>query len=379
MAKKSNRGPGPTALTIHMLCARAAGRCQFKGCNKYLFLDEITLDEFNKSNVAHIVASSPDGPRGDITRSHQLSQSLENLMLMCLEHHKLIDTYPEKYTEEVLLEMKNQHERAVFEQCSSMYVEPSEVLMFSSPIKGKFSVGINFKQAASAIIPTKRLASQHGMSINIDVASGYKSQAFWSEAEIQLTAKYNCLVQSALTVTPNQHFSVFPIAPIPLIIKLGYLMGDKVRADIYQKTRTPDTWQWQTEEITNSFAVNKKTVGHGNRIALVLSLTADIAEERVTSVLDVDVIYFIKATRFGVDCIQSTGDLSAFWHAYQDACDEIRNSYADTHEIAVFPAMPVSAAFEVGRRHMPSVYPNLTIYDDDDGFFKTLTIGGRTQ
>ena len=377
MAKNSNRGPSPTSLTVHMLCARAAGRCQFKGCNSFLFSDEITLEEFNKSNIAHIVASSPDGPRGDAIRSHQLSQSLENLMLMCLEHHKLIDTFPEKYTEEVLLEMKTQHERTVFEQCSSMYVEPSEVLMVSSPIKGKFPVGIIFKQAAAAIIPNKRVASQHGMSINIDVSSDYKSPSFWSEAEVQLTAKYRHLVQSTLTVIPDQHFSVFPIAPIPLIIKLGYLMGDKVPADIYQKTRTPDTWQWQTTEITNSFSIEKKTVRPGNRVAMVLSLTADIAEERITSVMDVDVIYFIRASRFGVDSILSIADLSTFWHTYQDVCDEIRNGYTDTHEIAVFPAIPVSAAFEVGRRYMPSVYPNLVIYDDDDGFFKTLTIGGR--
>ena len=377
MAKTSNRGPDPTPLTVHMLCAHTAGRCQFKGCNKYLFTDELTLEDFNNSNVAHIVASSPNGPRGDAVRSYQLSQSLENIMLMCLEHHKLIDAHPEKYTEEVLLEMKSQHERTVFEQCSSMYVEPSEVLMVSSPIKGKFPVGIIFKQAAAAIIPNKRVASQHGMSINIGVSSDYKSLSFWSEAETQLTAKYEHLVQSTLTVIPNQHFSVFPIAHMPLIIKLGYLMGDKVPADIYQKRRVPDTWQWQTTESTNSFSIEKKSFRQGNRIAMVLSLTADIAEERVTSVIDVDVIYYIRASHFGVDSIQSIADLSAFWHTYQDVCDEIRNTYTDTHEIAVFPAVPVSAAFEVGRRYMPSVYPNLVIYDDDDGFFKTLTIGGR--
>ena len=164
---------------------------------------------------------------------------------------------------------------------------------------------------------------------------------------------------------------------MPLIIKLGYLMGDKVPADIYQKRRVPDTWQWQTTESTNSFSIEKKSFRQGNRIAMVLSLTADIAEERVTSVIDVDVIYYIRASHFGVDSIQSIADLSAFWHTYQDVCDEIRNTYTDTHEIAVFPAVPVSAAFEVGRRYMPSVYPNLVIYDDDDGFFKTLTIGGR--
>ena len=41
--------------------------------------------------------------------------------------------------------------------------------------------------------------------------------------------------------------------------------------------------------------------------------------------------------------------------------------------------MPVSAAFELGRRHMPAVHPILEIYDDDDGFFKTLEIGGTNN
>lgn len=91
---KGDRGSDPKQLTILQLCAASAGRCQFDGCNQYLFQDELTLAEFNKSNVAHIVASSPNGPRGDFRRSHQLSDQLSNLMLMCPAHHKEIDNFP---------------------------------------------------------------------------------------------------------------------------------------------------------------------------------------------------------------------------------------------------------------------------------------------
>ena len=92
---------------------------------------------------------------------------------------------------------------------------------------------------------------------------------------------------------------------------------------------------------------------------------------------DVDILYFIRADHFGVDCIQSPADLAAFWSQYQAICDEIKNTYPVVQEVGVFPAMPVSAAFEVGRRYMPGVYPKLRIYDDDNGFFETITIGGR--
>ena len=82
MAKDKSRGKNPTNLTILKLCARAAGRCQFEGCNEYLFKDELTQSEFNRSNIAHIVASSPNGPRGDNERSYELSDDIDNLILV---------------------------------------------------------------------------------------------------------------------------------------------------------------------------------------------------------------------------------------------------------------------------------------------------------
>ena len=91
-------------LTKLQLIANAGGRCQFPGCNKKLFIDGITLKEFNNSNIAHIIAASQDGARGN-EMSYEYSDKLENLMLMCLDHHKLIDDNPEEYTVEKLYEM----------------------------------------------------------------------------------------------------------------------------------------------------------------------------------------------------------------------------------------------------------------------------------
>lgn len=67
------------------------------------------MAEFNNAYVAHIVASSVEGPRGDKTLSPLLSDKLENLMLMCADHHKLIDnptTGPRDYPVERLKDMK---------------------------------------------------------------------------------------------------------------------------------------------------------------------------------------------------------------------------------------------------------------------------------
>ena len=377
MKQESGRGKTPSPLTLRMLCANAAGRCQFEGCNKPVFIDGLTLRKFNMSNVAHIVSSDPNGPRGDIQRSHLLADKLENLMLMCPEHHKQIDDFPDVYPEDKLLEMKSAHEEAIATQCDLIYKEPSEVIMVSAPIKNRIPVKITFKTCADAVMPKKRVASQYGRRIDIEIEDDYHSSRYWENTSKALDRKYNQQIVSILDEFANAHFSVFPLAPMPLIMKLGYKIGDKTRADIFQFSRAKDSWNWLTHEQTNSFSVEKQTIGEDDRIALVFGLTADIAPNRITEVYDADVLYFIRADRFGVDCIKSPADLAAFWRVYQTTCDEIKNTYPDIKEIGVFPAMPVSAAFEVGRRYMPGVYPKFRIYDDDSGFFETITIGGR--
>ena len=377
MACKPNRGPDPSELTLRMLCANAAGRCQFEGCNRPVFFDGLTLREFNKSNIAHIVSSSFNGPRGDALRSHQLSDQLCNLMLLCPDHHKLIDDFPDAYPEAELLDMKRRHEEAIATHCGLIYKEPSEVLMVSSPIKGRTPVTVNFNQCADAVMPEKKVASVRGQRIKIEIKEDYHSSIYWESAARALSRRFGLTVSAILEEDTDAHFSIFPFAPMPLIMKLGYMIGDKVHADIFQFSRSSDSWNWRTKEQTNGFSVKKRVIRDGERIALVFSLTADIAVARITEVYDADILYFIRAERFDVNCIQSSADLTAFWSKYQTTCDEIKNAYPNVREIGVFPAMPVSAAFEVGRRYMPGVYPRFRIFDDDNGFFETLTIGGK--
>lgn len=206
---KQGRGPNPTPLTIHMLCAHAAGRCEFEGCGRLLFTDSITLDDFNNTNVAHIVASSPTGPRGDKDRSHKLSQDIDNLMLMCMDHHKLIDSYPEIYTEDILLKMKKRHEQSVQELCAAINAESTEIIMLTSPVKGKIDANIDFRQTIEAIRFQRKPASNHGILINVEASADYKSRTYWDEVQKQLERKFDYMVRSILSMQPDMHFSVF--------------------------------------------------------------------------------------------------------------------------------------------------------------------------
>src|SRR3989338_11489986 len=86
----SKRPPIPVSVQLK-LWVKSAGRCEFLGCNKPLWKDGLTIKEDNYSHIAHIVAWTPGGPRGDEILSPKLAKDFLNLMLVCFDHSKLLD------------------------------------------------------------------------------------------------------------------------------------------------------------------------------------------------------------------------------------------------------------------------------------------------
>lgn len=376
MNKTNKRGKNPSEKTKMLLIARTGGRCQFKGCNKNLFIDEFTLKEFNSSNVAHIVASSPDGPRGN-DDSYKLSDNIDNLMLLCPEHHSMIDKYPEQYPPEDLVEMKAEQELRVAKLLDEMYFPESEIIAFEAKIKNIDDVSVDTKLACEAMrLKGYKPAFTNKRVIKIDSSYDYKDSKYWEDVNRSLKYKFQSTIEGIISSEPNKRFSIFPLAPIPLIIKLGYLFGDKKTIDIYQKFREPNSWSWQSEGETNKFEVRKITRNENNKIAIILSVSSMIDINRIIKVDNFGIVYHLQAEECSVNAIKSLQDLECFWQKYLEMLDIIKNSDS-VNEISLFPAIPVSVAFMVGNKYMKGIYPKIRIYDDCDGFFETLVIGGN--
>jgi hypothetical protein len=91
-----------------MLWGRSGGRCAI--CRKPLFEDESQTDDPSiLGEECHIVAEEPDGPRGNHPLPPEKRNLFANLILLCLEHHKIIDDQPDKYTVEELQRIKQEH------------------------------------------------------------------------------------------------------------------------------------------------------------------------------------------------------------------------------------------------------------------------------
>jgi hypothetical protein len=99
--------------------------------------------------VAHIVADSPRGPRGDSDSSESERISESNLILLCPTHHTLVDTDPRTYTIEVLRQMKVRHEafvRQAFQKAmlNVTLAEIEEVAqhLIATPLPGEVSFNV---------------------------------------------------------------------------------------------------------------------------------------------------------------------------------------------------------------------------------------------
>jgi hypothetical protein len=105
-----------TQKSTKVLWANAAGRCAFPGCQCRLCTDEAAkVAPYTIGEMAHICGEKPGASRYDASQSDKQRDDYSNLILLCPNHHTLVDK-PEtlkKYSVEVLSKMKSDHERYV--------------------------------------------------------------------------------------------------------------------------------------------------------------------------------------------------------------------------------------------------------------------------
>lgn len=108
---------------VKVLWSRTAGQCSFTGCRKQL----VTLSDSTKNGIsligeqAHIVAYSDSltAPRSDPSYPMKARNSHENLILLCPNHHRIVDEDDDKYDANCLRAMKRRHEEWVDQSLNS--------------------------------------------------------------------------------------------------------------------------------------------------------------------------------------------------------------------------------------------------------------------
>lgn len=353
------------------LWVKAGGRCEYEGCNKRLWEDSLTLAKMNAAYIAHIIADSPDGPRGHETQSEILAKEFSNLMLMCDIHHRMIDKEDvDGHPEERLREMKKRHEERIDMATSITENMKSHVLLYGANI-GEHSTPLNWNETTIAMLPNRYPEENPAIELSLKNSSFYDNQdMYWAIESEQLKNQFKDKVKRKLESVDNKHLSVFALAPQPLLILLGTLISDLYPADVYQLGREPQTWKWPDELDDLDYQVIEPTEIH-KKVALNLSLSATIVNSRITDVLGEDTsIWTVTIPSPNNDFIKGKNHLSKFRVLMRELFNKIKLTHGEDSVIHIFPATAVSTAVELGRVWMPKADLPLYLYDQN------IEIGG---
>lgn len=98
----------PGLKVVKALFAASGGVCEFPSCGTRIVHGGALLGE-----MCHIYAASAGGPRYNPDLENSKLSEIDNLVILCPNHHHLVDQDPATYTAEALQQMKAQHEARV--------------------------------------------------------------------------------------------------------------------------------------------------------------------------------------------------------------------------------------------------------------------------
>lgn len=352
--------------TQFCLVAAAGGRCEFDGCNNNLFVHHVTKTGGYFGNFAHIRAFSPQGPRAgtDSERDEVALNDIDNLMLLCTQCHKLVDTDVEGYSIERLRRWKQKHEERVTHLLGLPDANEAAVMEIWTNV----SVPPVVRSTGKIIAALLPLYPSRVHRYMIDFTSNNLSDATLIQAA---TMNVDQEVQRLFSSTGEKpgHLAVFGITNIPLLVYLGSKLGDRIQVHVFQHHRDTSDWKWKQEPSKASFGASKLREGSDpKRVALLLSLSGSIDPTKLPA--EIDASYTIYEIRLSSEVptpgfLRTEEDLTKFRDVYRKFLSGLQVSHGTLDELAVIPAIPVPIAICLGMDRLPKIAPNIVIYDID--------------
>lgn len=343
------------------LWSKCAGRCEM--CNKLLYLSDLSQNSVNLGQFAHVIGHSDLAARANKEIAREFRDSIDNIMLLCHSCHKDIDDNEVLYPEEVLFEIKKDFEDKISAQTTPTSENRRKILIFTAPINGR-AVKISKEETIEALRPNQ---FPMGSPMNIELPLtrfSEKDTEFWKNAKAEIDYKFGQSIEPWLDRNPK--LAVFAMAPQPLLIYIGWLLGERCDKQVFQRHRDkPIPWSWDYTKSQTRFVVNNPVASKGSpsKIALSFSISFDI-KNRVASYLDKDAQHWdvsIEGLPYP-ECVDAPDLLVEFRKLTHNLLNEI-TQVARGLPIHVYMAMPVSLAVTLGMSIMPKATAPLILHD----------------
>jgi len=310
----------------------------------------------------HIIGESSGGPRGDPQESELMKKDPENIILLCANHHKIIDNNVDEYPVDTLKQMKANHTQWVNERLDGLKEAVWTLILHSGNITGTGAPNLD-KELISQdffgthiIGETEELIFDEFLTKTKNWLEFKKIQSEWWEGfknQEEKPAKY----------------IICSINFIPLVIQLGYLIHNTNTFDIYQYHSDENTWKWKPlkdEDVNQEYFHVESPEDKDTsitEIALSISITGTVNEDDIFQAMGDD----LKIITISVDNPDRTWlkfkeQLIEFQAKYTRLIDKIVQLYTNIKKIHLFYAGPTPMAFIIGSYINPTIHPQFILY-----------------
>lgn len=153
---------------------------------------------------------------------------------------------------------------------------------------------------------------------------------------------------------------LYPLAPIPMLLSLGYNLQKSSKLFIHQYDRNEDKWVYN--EASDQISVTPTARFATNSILVVsISTSFEIAPELISGAMgeqSYDYIEF-KSNRIEPGYPLYNSDVCGVVRSIIDVLNPLASQYSAIH---LFAAIPAGLAVELGRNLLASVYQNVYTY-----------------
>lgn len=387
---RSGRGDSLPLDAIWQVWVDAGGRCMMEGCGEDLSRVPLHNKLARLGYLAHIVASNPDGPRGDRALSHALSAQPENIMLMCDAHHRLIDCFaPDDYPTERLRAMRERHAR-ITRQAGEALRYPRTLAITLLANIGNVFTDTNAADLRQALL-------ESGLCMLPDVAHHIRrvqrddrgGAVFWAN----YLHEHECDIHHLVKAVSQQQaeateIAVFPLHHVATLVLAGRIVGEARRTRVFQYHRERRTWVWDRTVMPlppETFTVFGLTGNPVDEVLLSLELTASVDKRALPSTLAARVaseeIAWVRITipNPNFACIAHPGDLEQFKAIARKTVNHIQD-VVRAKRVHLIGISPASSLFTFGQLLQAGHHPPYTIYDRSDRnvpFADAFTITGH--
>jgi hypothetical protein len=366
------------------LWARTAGRCTI--CNRRLLGDTRTyMHSVLLAELAHNVGASAgtNSPRGEHRDVLVDTEAEENLLLLCHDCHRLID-HPEHidfFPPEKLRDIKEACERRIEMVTENGGLTRTAALRVGCQIRGSLALASQ-REVAETLLAVNYLGlveTQRSGDFTCRIGGRAGGRGYWDAGQQSIDDTLN-LVRQAVDSGDVEHISVFAIAPIPLLVYLGWQLDDKTPTRIFQKQRDQFIgWSWADQNEPIDFVVSApRSLADkaADDVVLISAVTSDLNPELLPAAIARCPRIEVRPERVAPSpaLLSHEQSLAHFARRWREALAAAESLFPGARRWHLVASAPVSLAIEAGRAIMRDAHPQVEVYERENDCYTSVLV-----